>query len=94
MINLLPWIIAGAGIGCLARMVMSAEGRTGLLLNVFVGILGALSAGAMLNPLLGFGTFNEGGFSLPALLVASTGSMLLLPIFNLLVYSQSRYGRH
>jgi uncharacterized membrane protein YeaQ/YmgE (transglycosylase-associated protein family) len=54
--NLVFWLIAGALVGWLAGMVMND--RAGVLLNIVVGIVGALSGGW----LFGRPTINGGFF--------------------------------
>ena len=56
---------------------------TGDLLNIVVGVVGALLAGFLLAPLFGVGTINQSNFSLPSLLVSLLGAIILLAIVNL-----------
>ena len=83
MINFLIWIIVGGILGWIASMIMRTDAQQGTLLNIIVGIIGALLAGAILSPILGVGTINEGNFSLSALLVSLLGAVILLGIVNL-----------
>ena len=83
MINFLIWIIVGGILGWIASMIMRTDAQQGTLLNIIVGIVGALLAGAILSPLLGIGTINQGNFSLSALLVSLLGAVILLGIVNL-----------
>jgi len=83
MINFLVWIILGGLLGWIASMIMRTDAQQGTLLNIIVGIIGALLAGAILSPILGVGTINEGNFSLSALLVSLLGAVILLGIVNL-----------
>ena len=83
MINFLIWIIVGGILGWIASMIMRTDAQQGTLLNIIVGIIGALLAGAILSPLLGVGTINDGNFSLSALLVSLLGAVILLGIVNL-----------
>ncbi len=83
MINFIIWIIVGAIIGWLASMVMGTNARQGFLLDVVVGIVGALLGGWLLSPLLGAGTINSGDFSLGGLLLSFLGAIILLAIVNL-----------
>ena len=83
MINFLIWIIVGGILGWIASMIMRTDAQQGTLLNIIVGIIGALLAGAILSPLLGVGTINQGNFSLSALLVSLLGAVILLGIVNL-----------
>jgi uncharacterized membrane protein YeaQ/YmgE (transglycosylase-associated protein family) len=54
-----------------------------IVLNIIVGIVGALLAGLLLTPLFGIGTINQSNFSLPALLISLLGAVILLAIVNL-----------
>jgi uncharacterized membrane protein YeaQ/YmgE (transglycosylase-associated protein family) len=81
--TLLLILIVGGLIGWIASIVMRTNGQQGIILNVVVGIVGALLAGFLLAPLFGTGTITQGNFSLPALLVSLLGSVVLLAIVNL-----------
>ena len=83
MINLILILIVGGLIGWIASIVMRTNGQQGILLNIVVGIVGALLAGFLLAPLFGTGTLTQGDFSLPALLVSLLGAVILLAIVNL-----------
>jgi uncharacterized membrane protein YeaQ/YmgE (transglycosylase-associated protein family) len=83
MINLILILIVGGLIGWIASIVMRTNAQQGVLLNVVVGIVGALLAGFLLAPLFGTGNITQGDFSLPALLVSLLGSVILLAIVNL-----------
>ena len=80
--NFIIWIIVGGIIGWLASIVMRTNARQGMLLNIIVGIVGALIAGWFLSPLFGISTINQGDFSLPSLLVSFVGAVILLAIVN------------
>ena len=81
--NIIIWLIIGGIIGWLASIVMRTDGQQGILLNVVVGIIGALLAGLLLNPLIGGGNIMNGDYSGSALLVSFLGAVILLAIFNL-----------
>ena len=81
--NLILWLIAGAVIGWLASRIMGTSSQQGLLLDIVVGIVGAVLAGWFLTPLFGIGTINQNNFSIPALLVSLLGAIILLAIFKL-----------
>ena len=83
MINLILILIVGGLIGWIASIVMRTNAQQGVLLNVVVGIVGALLAGFLLAPLFGTGTITQGNFSLSALLVSLLGAVILLAIVNL-----------
>ena len=81
--NFIIWLIVGGIVGWLASMVMRTNGQQGLILNIVVGIVGALLAGWFLTPLVGVGTINQNNFSLAGLLVSFVGAIILLAIVNL-----------
>ena len=81
--NFIIWLIVGGLIGWVASMVMRTNGQMGMVLNVVVGIVGALVAGWFLTPLFGISTINQSNFSLPALLVSLMGAIILLAVVNL-----------
>ena len=83
MLNFIIWIIVGGVIGWLASMIMNTNGSQGTIIDIVVGIVGALVAGLVLSPLLGIGTINDGNFSLPALLVSLLGAVILLAVVRL-----------
>jgi len=55
----------------------------GVLMDVVVGIVGAVLAGFLLSPVFGVSTINQGNFSGASLLVSLLGSVILLAIVNL-----------
>lgn len=81
--NFIIWLIVGGVIGWLASIVMKTDGQQGIILNVVVGIVGAMLGGWLISPLVGAGTINQDNFSLPALLVSFLGAAILLAIVNL-----------
>ena len=81
--NFIIWLIVGGIIGWLASLMMKTDGQQGIILNIVVGIIGALLGGWLISPLLGVGTINQNNFSLPALLVSFLGAAILLAIVNL-----------
>ena len=78
MINLIVTIIVGAIIGWVAGMIMRTRG--GLLVDLVVGIVGALLAGF----LFGKGIFSQASFGIVAILWSLLGAVILLAIFKLL----------
>ena len=52
------------------------------MLNVVVGIIGALIGGWVISPMVGVGTINE-GLSIGSFLVSLVGAVVLLAIVNL-----------
>jgi uncharacterized membrane protein YeaQ/YmgE (transglycosylase-associated protein family) len=81
--GLIILILVGGIIGWLASMVMRTDAQQGILLNVIVGIVGALLAGFILNPMIGGGNIMAGDFSGSSLIVSFLGAVVLLAIVNL-----------
>jgi uncharacterized membrane protein YeaQ/YmgE (transglycosylase-associated protein family) len=79
MINLIVWLVAGAVIGWIASMVMHTNAQQGIILNVVVGVIGALVAGLLLNQ----PTINQNVFNLNALVISLIGAIVLLAVVNL-----------
>ena len=80
--GIIVWLVVGGVVGWLASIVMRTDGQQGLLLNVVVGIVGALLAGFVVSPLLGIATINQ-GISIETFLVSLVGAIILLAIVNL-----------
>jgi len=81
--NFIIWIVVGGILGWLASLVMRTDAQQGMLLNIVVGIVGALLGGWLLAPLFGTGTINQSDFSIGSLLVSFLGAVILLAIVNL-----------
>lgn len=77
-------VVLGAILGWLAAIIIRADSTRATLLNVAVGIGGALATGLLVGPMLGFGTILDGRHSIPGLLTALAGSIVLLFAVNLL----------
>lgn len=75
------WLIIGFMAGWLATSFMRT--RESLLLNIIVGIVGAMVAGLILPHYLGIGTINQNPFNLPAMLVSVGGAIILLTVLHL-----------
>jgi uncharacterized membrane protein YeaQ/YmgE (transglycosylase-associated protein family) len=83
IMNFIIWLIVGGVIGWLASIVMKTNDQQGMVLNVVVGIVGAMLGGWLISPLVGVGTINQSNFSLPALGVSFLGAAILLAIVSL-----------
>lgn len=82
--NFIIWLVVGGLIGWVASMIMKTDAQQGVILNVVVGIIGAMLGGWLLAPMLGTGTINTNDFSLAGLGVSLLGAIVLLAIVNLL----------
>lgn len=76
--GIILWIVFGALVGWVASMIMKTNGQQGLLMDIIVGIVGALLGGWIMAMLGQGGTTGE--FSLYSFLVALLGAVVLLAI--------------
>lgn len=83
MINLIIWLVVGGLIGWLASLVMHTDNQQGIVLNILVGIVGAMVGGWLLSPFLGSGSINQDNFNLGGLIVSFLGAVILLAVINL-----------
>ena len=81
--NFIIWLVVGGLIGWVASKIMRTDAQQGILLNIVVGIVGAILGGWLISPLVGVGTINQSNFSLGSLLVSLVGAIILLAIVNL-----------
>ena len=77
-------LVVGGVLGWLASIVMRTDGQQGIILNVVVGIVGALLAGFIITPYIGGAPITSGGFSIQSLIVSFLGAVVLLAIVNLI----------
>lgn len=75
----LAWVILGGLAGWIASIIAGNDKQQGLLGNVFVGIVGALIGGFIVDVLGGKGIT---GFNVWSLLVAVLGSLILLAVMG------------
>lgn len=80
--GVIVWLIVGGVVGWLASIIMRTNAQQGIVLNVVVGIVGALLAGFIISPLIGIGSINE-GITVGSVLVSLVGAIILLAIVNL-----------
>ncbi len=81
--NIIIMLVVGGIIGWLASIVMRTDGQQGIILNVIVGVVGAVLAGFLLTPLLGGSPITSGAFDIRSLIVSFLGALVLLAIVNL-----------
>ncbi|HTU66407.1 MAG TPA: GlsB/YeaQ/YmgE family stress response membrane protein [Steroidobacteraceae bacterium] len=82
--GIILWLIIGGVVGWLASIVMRRDGSMGIVLNVVVGIIGAMLGGWLLGPVIGAPSINSGELSAASLLVSFLGAVILLAIVNLI----------
>jgi uncharacterized membrane protein YeaQ/YmgE (transglycosylase-associated protein family) len=88
--NVIIWLVVGGLVGWVASKVMNTDGQHGILMNVVVGIVGALIGVWVLSPIVGASTINQGDFSIGGLFVSLVGAIVLLAIVKLV--TQRRAG--
>ena len=76
-------LIVGGLIGWVASMIMRTDAQQGVILNVVVGIVGALLAGFILTPLIGGAPITSGAISVQSVFVSLIGAIVLLAVVNL-----------
>lgn len=76
----LAWLIIGGLAGWLASIVMKTDRQQGLILDIVIGIVGAMVGGFIFNML---GAAGATGFNLWSLFVAFIGSVVLLGIIRM-----------
>lgn len=81
--GLIVLLIVGGVIGWIASLIMRTDGQQGIVLNVVVGIVGALLAGFILTPLIGGAPITSGVLNIQSVLVSLLGAVVLLAIVNL-----------
>lgn len=87
--GIIIWLIVGGIVGWLASLIMKRDGSQGIILNVVVGIVGALIGGWLIGPMLGAGSIND-GFSVMSFVVSLIGAIILLAIVNLFTRGKAR----
>jgi len=76
-------LVVGGILGWLASIVMRTDARQGVLLNVVVGIVGAMIAGVLITPMIGGAPITSGNFDVLSLFASFLGAVVLLAIVNL-----------
>jgi len=88
--GIILWLIIGGVVGWLASIVMRRDASQGIILNVVVGIVGAMLGGWLFGPMVGAPSINSGELSAASLLVSFLGAVVLLAIVNLITRSRVR----
>jgi uncharacterized membrane protein YeaQ/YmgE (transglycosylase-associated protein family) len=74
--GIILWLIFGALAGWIASLIMGTNRSQGLLLDIVMGILGALIGGFLSSSLLGRGVTNN-PFDIVSLVIAVVGAIIL-----------------
>ena len=80
MFTILGWIVFGAIAGWLANAIMGKQG-SGCMVNIALGLVGALAGGFLFQALSGSFHYEQHGF-IVSTLVAVIGAVIVLAIWN------------
>jgi uncharacterized membrane protein YeaQ/YmgE (transglycosylase-associated protein family) len=81
--DILLWIVFGGIVGWIASLIMGTDAQQGILLNILVGIGGAVVGGWIVS-FLGAGSGTVNGFNLYSMIVAVVGAVVLLAVVRAL----------
>jgi uncharacterized membrane protein YeaQ/YmgE (transglycosylase-associated protein family) len=79
LMGIIIWLIVGGICGWLASLIMRTDGQQGIILNIVVGIVGAVIAGFI----FGGGASLNNGITIETFLYSLLGAIVLLAIVNL-----------
>jgi uncharacterized membrane protein YeaQ/YmgE (transglycosylase-associated protein family) len=79
--GLILWIIFGALVGWIASLIMKTDSEQGAILNIVIGVVGAIIGGWLMTF---FGQGGISGFNLYSFMVALVGAIVLISIVKLL----------
>ena len=82
--GIIIWLIIGGIVGWLASLIMRRDAQQGILLNIIVGIIGAVLAGWIFG-----GGINE-AITIRTFLFSVLGAVILLAIVNLFTRGRVR----
>lgn len=82
--NIVIILIVGGILGWLASLIMRTDAQQGIVLNVIVGIVGAVLAGFIITPLLGGAPITTGALDVRSIFVSFLGAVVLLAIVNMI----------
>lgn len=75
--DIILWIVFGALVGWIASLIMKTDAQQGPVLNIVVGIIGAVIGGWIMRSMGEAGTT---GFNLYSFMVALLGAVVLIAI--------------
>ncbi len=87
--GIILWIIFGALVGWVASKIMKTDQEQGAILNIVVGIIGALIGGWVMSF---FGQSGVTGFNIWSFLVALLGAIVLIGIVRAIRGAGSNKG--
>ncbi len=78
--SILVWVVFGGIVGWVGSLIMGTDGQQGIILNIVVGVIGAVLGGYVMNF---FGETVVSGFNLYSFMVALVGAVSLLALVKL-----------
>jgi uncharacterized membrane protein YeaQ/YmgE (transglycosylase-associated protein family) len=81
--ELIGWLIFGALVGWLASKIMGTDPQQGALMNIIIGIVGALLGGWIAN-VIGLGTPGFGWLDPIGWIIAIIGAVILIFLWQLI----------
>ena len=79
--GIILWIIFGGIVGWVASLIMGTDASQGIILNIIVGVIGALIGGWLMSF---FGKTGVGAFNFYSFLVALLGACVFIGIVKLI----------
>ena len=79
--GIIIWLIVGGVVGWLASLIMRTDAQQGVLMNIVVGIVGAVIAGLVLG---GGNINNSDPLDVTNILWSLLGAVILLAVVNLI----------
>jgi uncharacterized membrane protein YeaQ/YmgE (transglycosylase-associated protein family) len=76
--GIIIWLVVGGVCGWLASLIMRTDAQQGVILNIVVGIVGAVISGLI------FGVNMNSGITVESFLYALLGAVILLAVVNLI----------
>lgn len=73
--NVLLWVVFGAIVGWIASLIMKTSPQQGMLMDIIVGVLGAVIGGFVMSF---FGQPGVTGFNIYSMVVAVIGAVVLI----------------
>ncbi len=77
--GIILWIVFGAIVGWIASIIMKTDSQQGAVLNIAVGIVGAMLGGWLMSF---FGQNGVTGFNVYSFIVALVGAVVLISLLK------------
>ena len=82
--GIIAWLVLGLIAGALAKLIYPGEQGGGIFATIGLGILGSLVGGYISQALLGGAAASAGTLTIPSVIFAVLGAMLLIFIWGLI----------